>query len=149
MESKRNELVAAQQAEGLRSTTDYPELAGLGDEWPRARSGFFETRARIEDALGAVGTRATLEGRPLDEAVGRVTDSVVRNANALILLARLETLGLLGLLQETGKVRPVSSLLDKTSWLSAQEFALARQSRDRPQGPAPLSATVRPDWALG
>ncbi len=60
MESERNELVAAQQVEGLRSTTDYPELAGLGDEGPRARSGFFETRARIEDPLGAVGTRATL-----------------------------------------------------------------------------------------
>ncbi|MDA0274804.1 MAG: hypothetical protein O3A91_00270 [Proteobacteria bacterium] len=74
---------------------------------------------------------------------------MVRNANALILLARLETLGLLGLLQETGKVRPDSSLLDKTSRLSAQEFALARQGRDRPQGPAPLRATVRPDWALG
>ncbi|MEW6690591.1 MAG: HD domain-containing phosphohydrolase, partial [Pseudomonadota bacterium] len=92
------------------------------------------------------------------EAVPRVTDSIVRNPDAMMLLTKmiekgstvakraldvsvymivfgrflqlpretLETLGLLGLLQDIGKVRLPSELLDKTTSLNLAELDLAK-----------------------
>jgi len=141
-------------AEVVRGNIAYPELASLKDELPRARTLYVETRAMIEDVIGSVGTGRVLEGPRLREAVGRVTDSVVRNPDAMMLLSkmvqkgstlaaraldvsiymivfgrflqlprdRLEILGLLGLLQDIGKLKLDSDLLDKTTSLTREEF---------------------------
>jgi len=43
----------------------------------------------IEDVVGAVGTGRVLEGPRLRDAVGRVTDSVERNPDAMMLLSKM------------------------------------------------------------
>jgi len=148
-------VAAAKQAsERVRGDTVYPELASLEEELPRARTLYVATRTKIQDVVGAVGTGKVLEGPRLKEAVTHVTDSVVRNPDAMMLLSKmlqrgstlaaraldvsiymvvfgrflqlpreqLETLGLLGLLQDIGKLKLPGDLLDKTTTLTREEF---------------------------
>ena len=153
---------AAQAKEPVRGETVYPELASVESELPRARTLYAETRAMIDDMIGTVGSGKVLDGPRLREAVARVTDSVVRNPDAMMLLSkmlqkgsslasraldvsvymivfgrflqlprdRLEALGLLGLLQDIGKLRLSSDLLDKTTILTREEFDRARTHVD-------------------
>lgn len=148
-------IAAGRQAsERVRGDTVYPELASIAEELPRARALYVETRTRIQDVVGSVGTGKVLDGPRLREAVTHVTDSVVRNPDAMMLLSKmlqrgstlaaraldvsiymvvfgrflqlpreqLETLGLLGLLQDIGKLKLPGDLLDKTATLTREEF---------------------------
>jgi HD-GYP domain-containing protein (c-di-GMP phosphodiesterase class II) len=150
--------ISSARPEQVRGDTSYAEKASVEAELPAARAAYAETRALIEDMIRAVQIGNVIEGPKLREAVSRVTDSIVRNPDAMMLLTRmmekssqvasraldvsiymlvfgrflqlprerLDTLGLLGLLQDIGKVKLPNELLDKRGKLNAAELKVAR-----------------------
>jgi HD-GYP domain-containing protein (c-di-GMP phosphodiesterase class II) len=76
-------------SEAIRGEASYPETASVEHELSRARTLYGETRALIEDMVGAVQSGKVLDGPRLREAVTRVTDSIVRNPDAMMLLTRM------------------------------------------------------------
>jgi HD-GYP domain-containing protein (c-di-GMP phosphodiesterase class II) len=151
--------IATARGEQVRGETAYPEKTSVEGELPAARAAFAETRALLEDMIRAVQIGNVIEGPKLREAVARVTDSIVRNPDAMMLLSRmmekssqvatraldvsiymlvfgrflqlprerLDTLGLLGLLQDIGKVKLPDALLAKRGALTPAELRVARK----------------------
>ena len=150
-------LVSA-RGEQVRGDSSYPEKTSVEGELPVARAAYAETRALLEDLIAAVQIGNVIEGPKLREAVSRVTDSIVRNPDAMMLLMRmmekssqvagraldvsiymlvfgrflqlprdrLDILGLLGLLQDIGKVKLPNELLEKRGKLTPAEYKVAR-----------------------
>lgn len=150
--------ISSTRSEQVRGDTSYPEKTSVEGELPAARAAYAETRALLEDLIAAVQIGNVIEGPKLREAVSRVTDSIVRNPDAMMLLTRmmekssqvanraldasiymlvfgrflqlprerLDTLGLLGLLQDIGKVKLPGELLEKRGKLTAAELKVAR-----------------------
>lgn len=150
--------ITSARGEQVRGDTSYPEKTSVEGELPAARAAYAETRALLEDMIAAVQIGNVIEGPKLREAVSRVTDSIVRNPDAMMLLTRmmeksslvatraldvsiymlvfgrflqlprerLDTLGLLGLLQDIGKVKLPNALLDKRGKLTPAEYKVAR-----------------------
>jgi len=165
-------------AESLRGTTVYQETASLEHEFGRARDIYAQSAAFIDEVLDWVQTGKVLDGRRLREAVSNITDCIVRNPDALLLVSRLRTkgtytlshsldvsiymavfgrflqlpredielLGLLGLLQDVGKVKLPNALIEKKGPLTPEEFELAKthvahtveQLRETPELPPSL-----------
>jgi HD-GYP domain-containing protein (c-di-GMP phosphodiesterase class II) len=145
-------------AESLRGSTVYEETASLEYEFVRARDIYAESAAFIDDVLDWAQTGKVLDGRRLREAVSNITDCIVRNPDALLLVSRLrgkgtytlshsldvsiymavfgrflqlprediDMLGLLGLLQDIGKVKLPNALLEKKGPLTPEEYELAK-----------------------
>ena len=145
--------------EQVRGSTGYPELAGVESEFGRARDVYAESLALVEDIIRSAHTGEVLDSRRVREAVARITETIVRNPDALMLVSKLrekgpltltraldvsiymvvfgrflqlprddlELLGMLGLLQDVGKVRLPSALLEKKGRLTPEETALARR----------------------
>ena len=145
--------------EQARGSTGYPELAGVESEFGRARDVYAESLALVEDIIRSAHTGEVLDSRRVREAVARITETIVRNPDALMLVSKLrekgpltltraldvsiymvvfgrflqlprddlELLGMLGLLQDVGKVRLPSALLEKKGRLTPGETALARR----------------------
>lgn len=76
-------------ASALRGTTEYPEKARLEAEYARADYIHAKTRALVEDALRSLQGSDILDGRRLSAAVTLITESVVRNPDALLLVNQL------------------------------------------------------------
>jgi len=138
---------------------EYKELSSLDAELPRAREAQAKTQAALRDVLQSVGAGKALDAPRVRDAAASMTESVVRNPDAMLLLAklkeqgeatldravgvslymisfgrflqlprdRLELLGMLGLLQDVGKVRLPSALLEKKGGLSAAEFEVCKK----------------------
>jgi HD-GYP domain-containing protein (c-di-GMP phosphodiesterase class II) len=136
----------------------YPERATVEQEFRPAQNAYKAGRALLHDALGAVRIGRTLDARRVASAVSTMTESVLRNPDALLLFSQLrakgdyteshaidvsiymitfgrflqleqpqiEFLGYLGLLQDVGKVRLASALLEKRGRLSLEEFEQAK-----------------------
>jgi HD-GYP domain-containing protein (c-di-GMP phosphodiesterase class II) len=151
--------ISGARSEQVRGDTSYPEKTSVEGELPAARAAYAETRALLEDLINAVQIGNVIEGPKLREAVSRVTDSIVRNPDAMMLLSRmvekgslvasraldvsiymlvfgrflqlprerLDTLGLLGLLQDIGKVKLPDALLAKRGTLTPAELRVARK----------------------
>ena len=136
----------------------YPERASVEQEFRPAQSAYQAGRGLLHDVLGAVRVGRTLDVARVAVAVRTMTESVLRNPDALLLFGQLrskgdyteshaidvsiymitlgrflqlaqpqiEFLGYLGLLQDVGKVRLATELLDKRGRLSLEEFERAK-----------------------
>src|SRR5882672_4467001 len=144
----------------IRGSTRYPQTAPVEAEFKHAHAVYSQSVTTIGELLRPVGKPGGgLDGKEVKESVTRLTDSVVRNPDALLLVTRLreksahaharalqvsiymivfarflelereelELMGLLGLLQDIGKTRLPSELLDRKGPLNAVEKDLARR----------------------
>jgi HD-GYP domain-containing protein (c-di-GMP phosphodiesterase class II) len=126
-----------EQMAKVRGTTVYKEIASVEAELPRARTVFTQTKAIVSQLSHTVEIGGAIDSSRAQEAVVQITDSVVRNSDAIALLTKmqqqgsemlsralgisvtmtlfgrylqlsrdaLEVLGLLGLLQDVGKLK--------------------------------------------
>ena len=83
------QAIAEQSKEKVRGTVIYKELATVEDELPRARSVFTQTNAIVHTMSRAVVTGNALDGNRARQAVTEITDSVVRNPDAMMLLVTM------------------------------------------------------------
>ena len=136
----------------------YAEKTSVEQESGRARTAYGDSRKLMRDVLRSVRLGRTLDAARVKIAVTTMTESVLRNPDALLLLSQLrkkgeyneshaldvsiymitfgrflelepgqiEFLGYLGLLQDVGKLRLPSELLEKRGRLSAEEFERAK-----------------------
>ena len=144
--------------DSIKSKVLYEELESVDVEMPRARAAQDKTEIALKDMLGAVKAGKAIDAPRVKEAVTSMTDSVVRNPDAMLLLAKmkekgernidralgvsiymitfgrylqlpreqLDLLGMLGLLQDVGKMRVPEELLNKGGKLSDVEKALCK-----------------------
>jgi HD-GYP domain-containing protein (c-di-GMP phosphodiesterase class II) len=142
----------------IRGDTVYKDLASVEAELPRASAAFTETTAVVKQLSRAVEIGNAIDSSRAQEAATQITDSVVRNADALTLLVRmqeksgealsraveisvmmaifgrflqlprerLDHLGMLGLLQDVGKLKLPGALLTKREPFNAEELELYR-----------------------
>jgi HD-GYP domain-containing protein (c-di-GMP phosphodiesterase class II) len=78
---------------GVRGTTEYPEKARIEAEY--ARADYIQSKARelLEDALRSLQGSDILDARRLSAAASLITESVVRNPDALLLVNQLREKG--------------------------------------------------------
>jgi len=143
----------------IKEKVRYEEQASVQVELPRARAAHAKTEVVFQDMLGAVKAGKAIDAPRVREAVTSMTDSVVRNPDAMLLLAKmkekgernldravgvsiymitfgrflqlpreqLDLLGMLGLLQDVGKMRLPADLLEKKESLSDAELGVCKQ----------------------
>jgi HD-GYP domain-containing protein (c-di-GMP phosphodiesterase class II) len=136
----------------------YEEKVSVDVELPRARAAHGKAEIVLKDMLDSVRAGKAIDAPRVREAVTSMTDSVVRNPDAMLLLSKmkekgtltldravgvsiymitfgrflqlprdqLDLLGMLGLLQDVGKMRVPSDLLDKADKLSEAELNTCR-----------------------
>lgn len=74
----------------IRGDTAYPERSSVEAEFWQAAAAFSETLLSVAELLKPGGSAArVLDARQIKECVSRLTDSVVRNPDAMLLVARL------------------------------------------------------------
>lgn len=83
------EAIAEQSKEIVRGTVSYKELATVEDELPRARAVFAQTGAVVQSMARAVVSGNALDGNRAKQAVTEITDSVIRNPDAMMLLVTM------------------------------------------------------------
>lgn len=160
----------------------YAERTSVEHEYRAARTAYKVSRTVVRDILGAVRIGRTLDTDQVAAAVSAMSESVLRNPDALLLFsqlramgeyaeshaidvaiymitfgrflqlerAQIDFLGYLGLLEDIGKVRLASELLEKSGRLSIEEFEQAKLHvryseeilRTTPGLPAGLAATA-------
>ncbi len=138
----------------IKEKATYVEKAPVVAEMPAAREATRKTAAVMKDIFASIQAGKALDAPRVKEAVTSMTDSVVRNPDAMMLLSRLkqqsehsldralgvsiymitfgrflslpreqlDLLGMLGLLQDVGKVKLPARLLDKEGSLTAEEM---------------------------
>jgi len=131
----------------------YEEKVSVDVELPAARAAQGRTEVVLRDVFDTVRSGKVIDAPRVREAVTSMTDSVVRNPDAMLLLSRLkekselthdravgvsiymitfgrflqlpreqlDLLGMLGLLQDIGKVRMPAGLLEKKGPLTEEE----------------------------
>lgn len=87
--SAQRQVIAEQSREKVRGSVVYRELASVEDELPRARTAFTQTNAIVHSMSRAVITGNALDGNRAKQAVNEITDSVVRNPDAMMLLVTM------------------------------------------------------------
>ena len=87
--SATRQIIAEQSREKVRGSVVYRELATVEDELPRARNVFTQTNAIVHTMSRAVVTGTALDGNRAKQAVNEITDSVVRNPDAMMLLVTM------------------------------------------------------------
>lgn len=153
-------LRPAAPAFSIKGSTAYPEKASIEAEFQPAVQEYDRVFASVAELLKPAARQGgVLDAKEVKESVKRLTDSVVRNPDAMLLVSRLreqsaqsharavqvsiymlvfarflqltreelELLGLLGLLQDIGKTRLPTELLERKGPLSAEEQELARR----------------------
>lgn len=142
----------------IRETVSYEEKTAFKAEVLVARQIQAKATGAVKNVFGALKAGELLDAQRVKEAVNSVTDSVVRNPDAMLLLARmkekdqhthdrafgvsvymitfgrflnlprqqLDLLGMLGLLQDVGKVRLPEDLLSKKEALSVAELDVCK-----------------------
>jgi len=83
------QVIEDQAKEKVRGTAVYRELATVEDELPRARTAFTQTTAIVQSMSRAVVSGNALDGARARQAVTEITDSVVRNPDAMMLLVTM------------------------------------------------------------
>ena len=142
----------------IKEKVAYEEKEIFKAEVPVARRIQAKADVAVKDIFGAIRAGKALDAPRVRDAVTSMTDSIVRNPNAMLLLARmkekdihthdralgvsvymitfgrflnlpreqLDLLGMLGLLQDVGKMRLPEELLNKTDTLSEAELDVCR-----------------------
>jgi HD-GYP domain-containing protein (c-di-GMP phosphodiesterase class II) len=153
--------VSAAEIAKVRGTTVYKEAASVEVELPRAQSAYKKTTAVVEELSRAVEVGNAIDSAHSREAASQITESVVRNPDAMALLIklqeksgatlsraaeisvmmtifgrflqlpqdRLEILGMLGLLQDVGKLK-LPTALATNGPVNAAEVELYRTHVD-------------------
>jgi cyclic di-GMP phosphodiesterase len=135
------------------------EVSTIELEYPRAAASYGAAEVIVRETLLALRSGQTLQAGKLREAVSLVTDSVLRNPDAMLLFSKLwekgdyvqshaldcsiymaafgrflemsrddiVLLGYLGLLQDVGKVKLPSRLIEKPSRLIPIEYQIAQK----------------------
>ena len=138
----------------IKEKATYVEKAPVVAEMPAARAATQKTATVLKDIFTSIQAGKALDAPRVKEAVTSMTDSVVRNPDAMMLLSRLkeqsahsldralgvsiymitfgrflslpreqlDLLGMLGLLQDVGKMKLPAELLDKEGSLTAEEL---------------------------
>jgi HD-GYP domain-containing protein (c-di-GMP phosphodiesterase class II) len=83
------QVIAEQSKEVVRGTVVYKELATVEDELPRARTVFAQTNNIVQTMSRAVVSGSALDGGRARQAVAEITDSVIRNPDAMMLLVTM------------------------------------------------------------
>ena len=144
--------------ETIKTKVYYEEKTQVKLELPAARQAQVKTAVVLNNVFGSVQAGKALDAPRVREAVTNMTDSVVRNPDAMLLLAKmkekgkhtldramgvsiymltfgrflhlpreqLDVLGMLGLLQDVGKLRLPAELLSKTEPLSEAELNVCK-----------------------
>ena len=152
---------SAEEIAKIRGTTVYKEAASVEVELPRAHTAYSKTTVVVEELSRAVEVGNAIDSSRSHEAAAQITDSVVRNPDAMALLIklqeksgatlsraaevsvmmtifgrflqlpheRLEILGMLGLLQDVGKLKLPTKLATQGP-LNAAEIELYRTHVD-------------------
>lgn len=139
--------------------TRYAEAAPVEKEFERAVSTHAAGEKAVQESVGALRAGRTLDAQSVSDAVSGLTESVLRNPDAMLLYTQLQQkgdytqshaldvsvymtafgrflemsredvslLGHLGLLQDIGKVRLPTVLIEKRDRLSPEEFELAKK----------------------
>ena len=147
--------VTAADIAKVRGNTVYREVASVDVELPRAQKAFANTTVLVKELSRVVETGSSLDSARSKQAAVQITDSVVRNPDAMALLSRLqeksgatlsravevsvmmtifgrflqlpqerlEILGMLGLLQDVGKLKLPTELAARGP-VSEEEIAL-------------------------
>ena len=142
----------------IKTKVTYEEKAHFKSEVPVARQAQAKTAGVMRDVFGSVQAGKALDAPRVKEAVTNMTDSVIRNPDAMLLLAKmkekgeqtldramgvsiymitfgrflhlpreqLDLLGMLGLLQDVGKLRLPAELLEKKDPLSEIELKVCK-----------------------
>ena len=137
----------------IKEKVTYQEKSSIASEAPVARAAHTKATVVLKDMFGAVQAGKALDAPRVKEAVTSMTDSVVRNPDAMLLLAKmkekgehtldralgvsiymltfgrflqlpreqLDLLGMLGLLQDIGKVKIPQELYNKKGALTEEE----------------------------
>ncbi len=137
----------------IKEKVAYEEKASIKSEAPVARAAHARAAVVLKDMFSSIQAGKALDAPRVKEAVTSMTDSVVRNPDAMLLLTKmreknehtldralgvsiymitfgrflqlpreqLDLLGMLGLLQDVGKVRMPEALLQKKEPLSEAE----------------------------
>ncbi len=77
----------------IKHKVEYKERATVDEELPVARSVQTKTEVVLKDIMGTVKAGKALDAPRVQEAVTSMTDSVVRNPDAMMLLAKLKAKG--------------------------------------------------------
>lgn len=144
--------------DAIKETVTYVEKVQVSQELPAARQAQAKSALVVKDVFGSVRAGKALDAPRVRDAVTNMTDSVVRNPDAMLLLGRMkekgdgtfdramgvsiymitfgrflslpreqiELLGMLGMLQDVGKVRISADLLNKKETLSADELEVCK-----------------------
>jgi hypothetical protein len=83
------QVIAEQSKEKVRGSVVYKELAKVEEELPRARTAYTQTNAIVHTMSRAVVSGNALDGDRAKQAVTEITDSVVRNPDAMMLLVTM------------------------------------------------------------
>jgi HD-GYP domain-containing protein (c-di-GMP phosphodiesterase class II) len=83
------QVIAEQSKEVVRGTVVYKELATVEDELPRARTVYAQANNIVQSMSRAVITNSALDGGRAKQAVTEITDSVIRNPDAMMLLVTM------------------------------------------------------------
>lgn len=83
------QVIAEQSKEVVRGTVVYKELATVEDELPRARTAYTQTNSIVQTMSRAVVGGSALDGGRAKQAVTEITDSVIRNPDAMMLLVTM------------------------------------------------------------
>jgi len=142
----------------INKTVWYEEQLSVDVELPRARQAHQKTETVLKHILYTLDAGKAIDAPRVKEAVTSMTDSVVRNPDAMLLLTKLkekgehtldravgvsiymitfgrflqlprdqlDLLGMVGLLQDVGKVRVPAKLLTKKEPLSEAELQACR-----------------------
>ncbi len=145
----------------VRGTTVYKQVASVEVELPRAQTAVKQTTTIVTQLSRTVEAGGAIESSKAKEAVVQITDSVVRNPDAIALLTRmqqqgkemlnralgisvnmtifgrflqfsrenLEILGLLGLLQDVGRLKLPKEIIERGP-INAEEIALYKTHVD-------------------
>ncbi len=142
----------------IKQKTEYREQVSVDAELPRAKEAQAKTEVVLKDMLDGVRAGKAIDAPRVKEAVSSMTDSVVRNPDAMLLLSKmkekgsrnldravgvsiymitfgrflqlpreqLDLLGMLGLLQDVGKMRVPEEVLAKKEPLSNVDLVLCK-----------------------
>jgi len=73
----------------IRGNTAYPEEVAVEAEFKRAETVYADSAKSLETLLSPLAKGGVLDGKEVKESVTRLTDSVVRNPDALLLVSKL------------------------------------------------------------
>lgn len=129
--------ITAEDIARIRGTTVYKEVATVEVELPKAHSAYAQTKTVVKELSRAIEIGNSIDSQRSHEAAAQITESVVRNPDAMALLVklqeksgetlsravgisvmmaifgrflqlpqdRIQMLGMLGLLQDVGKLK--------------------------------------------